>query len=348
MKLSTSFYMNIRLQIFNQKHSLLELWRMRYSIAATFLNIQKILNFLTAKICILFKISNVYAGPIYLMVEASYKCNLECTMCPRQYVKMKREKELLNLNLFHKLLDEVGNKIMFLVMWNFGEPFLNPGLFEMVKLAKKYHIIVGISTNGHLLDKESIHKLLESGLDYLIIALDGASKQTYEEYRKGGDFDKLINNIKMIINMRIAYSKTRPFINLQCLLLRNTVSEMDDIIKLGKTLRVDKVSFKTLGQTNIINKDLLPLNDNYVRNKKNVYFCSRPFLGATILSDGNIVPCCIDVNSEYIMGNIEYESFKSIWNNKKFISFRKRIYSDFKNINICKNCFCSSFNESYY
>lgn len=337
-----------KMLIFNQRHTFCELWRLRKSIYNSIFHFKKILNFLIIRLNILLKRTVITGVPVFLMIEPSSICNFCCPMCPRQHIPIKREKELLNLNLFRRLLEEMGEKLMFLSLWNYGEPFLNPDLINMIKLAKEYHIIVGMSTNGSLLNEDTIYKLLESNIDYLIFSIDGAYKSTYEQYRKGGDFIKVINNISKLLEQRIKLKSLTPVINLQCLLLRDTVREMEFFIKLGEEIGADKVSFKKLHFQHLIEKKLLPDEEIFLRKKVDTNFCSRPSLGAVVLSDGNVLPCCNDLSSKYIMGNIENDSFLSIWNNKYFVSFRENVLRKFNTIDICSVCYSNNFNESFY
>lgn len=334
--------------IFNQRHSFRELWRLRRQICGAIFHFKKILNFLKLRLNITFKKIIIRGSPVFLMIEPSYICNFSCPMCPRQLIPTKRKKELLSFELFRKLIEETGDKLMFLALWNYGEPLFNHDLFNMIKLAKKYHIIIGMSTNGSLLDEEIIYKLLESNIDYLIFSIDGAHKNTYEKYRKGGDFDKVINNISTLVKQRNKSGRSTPFINLQCMLLRDTAEETKYFIKFGREIGADKVSFKKAHFQHLIEEGLLPKEEIFLREKKNTNFCSRPFLGAVMLSDGNILPCCNDLSSKYIMGNTENDSFLSIWNNENFVSFRDKISKNFNNIDICKDCYSNNFHESFY
>lgn len=334
--------------VFNQKHSFSELWKFKKNIYDIILNYKKTLNFLIIKSNIIFKKTRLKGMPVFLQIEPSSICNYYCPMCPRQSIQIKREKELLSYELFHKLLQETGDNLIFLALWNYGEPFLNPDLFKMIKLAKKYHIITGISSNGSMLNENIINELLDSGIDYLIFSIDGADKNTYEQYRKGGDFNKVIMNIKKLVTQKIKFKKPLPFINLQCLLLKNTIKEMESFIALGNKIGVDKVSFKKLHFRHLINKDLLPEGEMFSRQKETDRFCSRPYLGAVVLSDGNILPCCNDLSSKYIMGNISKNSFSSIWNSNYFVSFRDNMLKNFSKIDICKDCYSSSFKESFH
>lgn len=341
-------HVNINIKIFNQRHSLRELWVLRKNIINTLISYKKIINLALLCVCIIFKINRSKNSPFYLMVETTSICNLSCPMCPRQLASINRKNNLIDYGLFQKLMEETGSKLMFLLLWNFGEPFLNPELFKMIRLAKKYHVFVGISTNGILLTKGNIYKLLDSGLDYLIISLDGADENTYIKYRKGGNFYTVVNNIKELIRARSREHLAKPFVNLQCIIFKDTAYQMNDYIALGKNLGVDKISFKKIHYSHLINKDMLPSEKRYTRERKSEAFCSRPFLGAVVLSDGDVGVCCNDLEAKHIIENIKNLSFLSIWNSKEFRFFRDSITKNFKNVDICQTCYSGNFNESFY
>ncbi|MDD5729499.1 MAG: radical SAM protein [Candidatus Omnitrophica bacterium] len=332
---------------FNHKHSLPELWKLRKPLLLILLSPAKIFNFLLLKITSAFKIKRAPAHPAVLMVEASSECDFRCPMCPRQYLDFKRKEPYMTLEVFSRLLENCGRRLMFLALWNFGEPFLNPDIFEMIKLAKKYRIIVGVSTNGSFLSESNIHKLIESGLDYMIVCVDSDDEEIYENYRPGGDFKKVTAGIASLIKIRDASGKKTPFVNLQSILLKDTAKRTSGLIELGRRLKADKVSFKKVTYANIIKKELLPADKNCFRFTGASSFCSRPFFGAVVLSDGDVLACCNDLRSSRIMGNIQDEAFLSIWGNEKFKSFRAQLSVNFAEIDICKDCLSGSFSYSF-
>jgi MoaA/NifB/PqqE/SkfB family radical SAM enzyme len=134
--------------------------------------------------------------PVIAQVEPANYCNLDCPLCLTTNITKARSKTLLSLEAFKRFIDECGDYLLLLVLWNWGEPFLNPDLIKMIAYAKARGIVVHTSTNGNVpLDEAQVEALVDSGLDSLVVAVDGASQETYEKYRQGGRLDRVILNI---------------------------------------------------------------------------------------------------------------------------------------------------------
>ena len=336
----------IKVKIFNQYHSLSELWKLRKPLVKLIVSWKKMINLVLTILDVIMKPKKVWAAPLFIMIEPSSICNFRCPMCPMNILNMRRAKSLLDYDTYSKVIREIGDTLVSLVLWNFGEPFMNPDLFRMIKTAKDYNIVVGISTNGSLIDSINARNLIKSGLDYLIVSVDGATRDTYSKYRKGGDFDKVIDNIKNLIQLKRQMGKNLPFVNMQCILMRDTVGEIKDFIALGRELGVDKVSFKKLHYVHLLNEEIIP-GSEYIREGSNEKFCFIPFISAVVLSDGSVLPCCNDLNSRHIMGNVTAYSFFDIWNNKEFCDFREKIKKDYRKIDICEKCYRTNFQDTY-
>src|SRR5687768_16663915 len=140
-----------------------------------------------------FRESHVPCGPLTLAIEGTSKCNRSCSMCRRENVYFPLRH--MDLRVFKKIIDEGKDFLEFAVPYGVGEPLLNPEIFDMISYCKEMHVPTGISTNATVLTDEASRKLIQAGLDYIIFAFDGATKETYEKYRKGADFEKVRSNI---------------------------------------------------------------------------------------------------------------------------------------------------------
>jgi MoaA/NifB/PqqE/SkfB family radical SAM enzyme len=127
--------------------------------------------------------------PMAVSVEPTTACNLQCPECPTGKGALQRPSGKLSLEQFGVFLQKLPREVSWLTFYFQGEPFMNRDFFEMVKLAKKRRIVVSTSTNGHFLNPENATKAITSGLDKIIISLDGADAGTYLNYRQGGNFD---------------------------------------------------------------------------------------------------------------------------------------------------------------
>jgi radical SAM protein with 4Fe4S-binding SPASM domain len=222
----------------------------------------------------------------------------------------------------------------------------------MISYAKKKKIFVNLSTNSNFLTKEMAGKLINSELDELIISLDGASEETYKQYRKNGNFNKIINSIQFLIREKKRLDKKFPYIKLQFIIMKHNEHELNKIKVLAKKIGVDELVFKTVGIMNYFSKEdikkYLPTNKKYSRyevQKENVRlkvkvknWCDFIWEEIVINWEGSVVPCCFDMNNNFVFGNAFKNSIKEIWNNPKYTNFRKKILSNKKEINLCKDC----------
>jgi radical SAM protein with 4Fe4S-binding SPASM domain len=285
-----------------------------------------------------------------LSIEPCSVCNLQCRECPSGNGNLKRQKGFMDLALFNKIIEENYRKLSYIILYFQGEPFLNPVFFDMIESSVAKNIYTISSTNGHFLDRQNSEKTVKSGLDKLIISLDGADQKSYSEYRKGGDFQTVVKGISELTEARKKLKSKTPFIELQFLVSRYNEHQIEDIKKLSTGLHCDKLTFKSL-QINDLTKcsDLLPLNQKYSRYLKNddgtfriknklKNKCWRMWSSAVVTIEGNVVPCCFDKDANYTMGSVTEKSLKEIWNNDLYSNFRKKILSSRSETDICRNC----------
>lgn len=300
---------------------------------------------------ILSKISFVWGVPFILTVEPTVCCNLHCPQCLTGMGKVDREQSSLSLNLFKTVIEQIGDRTWYLLLFNQGEPFLNPHLIEFIEIAKHKRIYVTTSTNGHFLsDKEFVQKLVTSGLDSIIISLDGADQETYSKYRKGGDFNQVIMGIKTLVEVKNKLHARTPKVLIQCLVMKHNEHQIEQMKKLAVELKVDRLLFKTF---QVESRDdgviFLPANPDWRRyqfendrihlNNRSKNRCIRLWYSTVILTDSRVVPCCFDKNGEFNFGNISQSTdIEKIWKSDGYNKFRDGVLQRQGSIPICQNC----------
>ena len=307
----------------------------------------RLLNLFGVKISKAFRIPLVGGMPLTLMIEPTNFCNLKCPLCPTGAGLLGRKKASLGFNDFKKIFDQFVPYIIHLRLWNWGEPLLNPEIYKMISYAKKHDVFVNTSTNSFFLTRENARKIVESGLDELIISLDGASEGTYKKYRKKGSFSSVVEAMKTIVAEKKMQKSKTPSIKMQFIIMKHNEHEIAKAIKLAKEIGVNSIFFKTVGMMDVsvyepLN-DYLPLKkefrrDGRINEKKARNFCDYLWEEATINVDGSVVPCCRDSHNGYTFGNIFKEPFKNIWNNKRYVEFRKQVLNDKSKIGLCNDC----------
>ena len=273
----------------------------------------------------------VAGGPKYILLEATGKCNLFCPMCPRELVHF--EPVDIPMPLFKKIIDEAKSFLEFAVPYGGGEPMLNPAIFEMIKFCRDRNIRVGFSTNGTMNNPERNRKLLEAGLDYLIFAFDGATKESYEKYRKGAKFEETREKILEFLRMKQGL-KANTFTIIQMVRLKDNAGEVDDFRKMWGIPGVDQVRIKEdemqFEGVGIPRPPEVPKRRNPCH-----YLWQGPVY---IHHDGNVFPCCYMWRGEPL-GNVNHHELTEIWNNEKMQRLRRaHIDGRIDGYHDCVNC----------
>ena len=289
--------------------------------------------------------------PISVSFEPTTSCNLRCPECPSGLRSFTRPTGMLQKDFFRETIDDIHQHLLYLIFYFQGEPYLNPEFLDMVKYASSKNIYTATSTNAHYITDEVAKKTVESGLDRLIISIDGTTQEVYQQYRVGGNLNKVIEGAKNIVKWRKELNSKTPFIFFQFLVVKPNEHQLEEIKQLAKEIGVDEVRFKT-AQVYDYETDpnqLIPNNEKYSRYKKDkdgkykpknklVNRCWKLWHANVITWDGLVVPCCFDKDAMHQLGNIKNESFKNIWNNSNYKQFRTELMKSRKNIDICSNC----------
>ena len=313
---------------------------------------KKLLNFLQLKFSYFISIitgNPVHKGkPAFLSVEPTTSCNLRCPECFTTQAFFTRPKGSLTKETFQKILNDSSEYGFYLNLYFQGEPFMNPELIDFIGMAKQAGFYTAISTNGNFLDEILAEKLVNAQLDRLIISLDGTDAATYNEYRKNGNFEKVLTGIQSMVALKKRMEKRHPFIELQFLLTKKNQHQQKEIKKLGRQLGVDRVTIKAFQLiTNNSAEEWLPEKSTRYKTDKNGTVtlnsilpnrCFRMWSSCVITWDGNVIPCCFDKNASFSMGTILNQSLDEIWKNEKYQIFRNKVFSERKNIDICCNC----------
>ena len=289
--------------------------------------------------------------PLSISFEPTTSCNLRCPECPSGMRAFTRPTGMLKMDFFTETIDQIHRELMYLIFYFQGEPFLNRQFLEMVKYAHAKGIYTATSTNAHYLTDENARKTVESGLDRLIISIDGTTQDVYQQYRIGGKLDKVIEGAKNIVKWKKELGSKTPFVFFQFLVVKPNEHQIQEIKKLASEVGVDQVRFKTAQVYDYENdpNQLIPENEKYSRYKKTKEgkttiksglnnHCWKLWQGNVITWDGLVVPCCFDKDAMHRLGNLKNQTFKEVWNNENYKQFRRELMTSRKNIDICANC----------
>lgn len=289
--------------------------------------------------------------PISISFEPTTSCNLRCPECPSGLRAFSRPTGMLKKDFFTETIDQLSKELLYLVFYFQGEPYLNPDFLDMVRYATSKKIYTATSTNAHYLNDANARRTVESGLDRLIISIDGTTQETYQQYRVGGRLDKVLEGASNIVKWKKQLKSKTPFIIFQFLVVRHNEHQIEQVKKLAEEIGVDQVRLKTAQVYDYENdpNQLIPSNEKYSRYKKNregrmsfkgnnANHCWRLWHDPVITWDGAVVPCCFDKDAQHKLGNLQQQSFKELWQNKEYRHFRSQVLQSRKNIDICANC----------
>jgi len=326
--------------------------------------LRKAANYLFTCLNMVLKPNLVYSHPVTVVIDTGNICNLRCALCITGRRKSRRPPKLLSFSDFKKIIDQAGKWAIQLDLYNWGEPLMNRDFFKMITYAKnKWHLRVETSSNLLLLTPETAKKLIKSGLDRLIVSLHGASPKTTRIYMKGGDFNKAIRNLKLLINLKQQLKSKTPSITWRYVVNSYNESGLAKAAQLAKKLAVDyfeplpvrldvghnpeeiKTVIKKKGHW-IPNDPKYQLYDVFGGKMINIIpDCFWPWEITAVNSDGSIQPCCVYSNPVFDFGNILETPFWKIWNNSNYQLARKVIRKKIKTDHrtICGQCVACFF-----
>lgn len=299
--------------------------------------------------------------PLSLIIEPTLRCNLNCLMCDRSL--RGRTAEQLTLDKFKTVVAQFPFTQK-LAIQGVGEPLMNPEFFDMVAHAKSKNIYVYFNTNACLLDEAKLDKLLAARPDEVRVSVDGATKETYERYRRGGDFDEVIANLTRFAGRAPAGISIAVWF----LAMKENIQEMPLMPALAARAGVRRLFVQNLhswGRESLkkeVVADLGIRRGEYMETiektranavaagvelllatdfsgEQKTRGCQWPWFSAYISVEGFVTPCCVQGSNPDIInfGNIFERPFAEIWNNEEYRKFRADLKSD-NPPKICRGC----------
>jgi radical SAM protein with 4Fe4S-binding SPASM domain len=288
--------------------------------------------------------------PISVSIEPTTSCNLRCPECPSGLRSFTRPTGMLQRAIFENTINQLAETLSYLTFYFQGEPYLHPGFLSMVEYASRRGIYTATSTNAHYLKDDSARQTVESGLDRLIISIDGTTQDTYEQYRVGGSLEKVLEATADVIKWKKKFKSLTPHVIFQFLVVKPNEHQIPDIYQKAKALGVDQVALKTAQIYDFKNgSPLLPEQQQYSRYKrgddgsysiknKMLNQCWKMWHSCVVTWDGKVLPCCFDKDGTHVLGDLNAQSFAEIWNGKKYNDFRASLLRSRNEIEICRNC----------
>lgn len=250
--------------------------------------------------------------PQDIIVEASGYCNLRCIMCP--YPNLERPKGEMSFELFAKLVDEIARENPSSRLWLaiMGEPLLlRDRVVDMIAYAKRRGLAeVILNTNGVLLTADLAAKLIEAGLDRIILSVDAMTRATYEKIRVGGDFEKVLANVDAFLAIRSERGALKPELVAQFIVMDENEHETESFKEywLAKGVIV-KIRPKLGWGASVKAANLEVVREGTERN----FACSWLTRTVSIHWDGTFAQCDADTEGLHSPGDLRTQTIKEVW-----------------------------------
>jgi len=289
----------------------------------------------------------VLGRPFSVSAEAAGICNLKCPECIVGRRQTKRQEKMIDFDIFTSILERHKSHGFYMNLYFQGEPFLNKNLEGLIAEASRAGFYTSVSTNGHYLDENRCREIVHSGLDRLIVSLDGLDQETYSFYRRGGNWERVVRGIEAMAKVRQDEKARNPLIVVQFLVNRKNESQIKPLKQFARQVGADIIELKSMQVYDHWGADVfLPASGRFNRYlswqngkpklaRKGKGPCQRLWSHAVYTSDGIQVSCCYDKVPEHAMGKILGED---PWFSPEMNAFRKRVIERRDDTGICCNC----------
>lgn len=271
--------------------------------------------------------------PRKIAIEPSSFCNLRCIHCAHGdsaegVSRMTRPKSNMSLDVFKKITDEASRfrnrtKFVFAMM---GEPLMNKKMVEMIAYAHKKGVWTQLNTNAVLLSRKKGEELIDAGLDFMYLSLDGITRETYEKIRVRGDFERVLTNILDFIELK--YQKGALDLTIHIGMTAEIINrgELDFFVKEFSKLPLDAVYSPMLfNWLSAIEWADGPEAHAGKADLKDYPVCNTSWDVPGIQANGDFVPCLYDFDGRYSAGNVADNTILELWNNERLIKFRRAV-----------------------
>ena len=275
--------------------------------------------------------------PYIYIIDPCNACDLRCPLCPTGANTLQRDTKMLSFDCYKRMLDEVKDYAVEVILYSWGEPFLNPRLFDMIRYARDNNIGTNISSHFNNISDDWIDQMIDSGLENLNVSIDGVSQEVYEKYRVNGNVDDATSAIQRLQKRKKERKSKTPRLEWQYIVMKHNEHEIPRAEQLAREWGVDR--FRLLG-VGLPFEDLTDLNlaEQWISDDPDYrgyhpekilergYLYDEPcfYLYRTIVvnPDGGVAPCCALYHDKFDFGDVNQNSLREIWNNSKYQSSR--------------------------
>lgn len=296
---------------------------MRFKLRPDAVTLEKINNFILANHEADNKVIEVKSLPYFLNLDTINACNLKCPFCVTGTSQLDRKQTRFATEHAKALIDKVKSHILVARFHNWGEPFLNKEIFEIIRYAKDAGIHTTASSNLSVNVDNLAQKIIDSGLDHIHVSIDGLEQKTLEVYRRKANIDLVYKNIRDIVALKKKLGISTPRLELTFLVFKHNEHELPRLNEMKKSLGVDTF---TPSNAFIYHDSFVPENPNF-KPSQTIWKDSCHYLYSELMveSDGSVSPCCTNSSSKFDVGKVsEIEDLRTFWNKPIFQAMRSK------------------------
>ncbi len=281
--------------------------------------------------------------PVRMWIEPTNTCNLKCVMCP-QSSDTKFKRGFMEFSLFKKIIDEAKTFVYDVNLHHTGESLLHPEIVEMIRYAKQAGIYTRLHTNAALLDEEKAKGILDANLDFLSFSFDGYDKETYENIRRGSNFEITLGNILNFLRLKKAQGKQRPFSVFEVIDFSAKPGTSSGLLNVTK----EQLAFQKQFEETPLDKFVLKAPHNWAGthdadgnplHPEKYCACTFPWYAMVVFWNGHVSPCPQDFFNNLCLGSIQESSIREVWHGKALINIREKMkYKKYHSLNPCATC----------
>ncbi|MBU0499765.1 MAG: radical SAM protein [Gammaproteobacteria bacterium] len=300
--------------------------------------------------------NGVLGYPEKILFEPTNACNLKCPLCPTGINALGRPTGQMRIDQFSPIIDEIQSRTKHVEFAGYGEPFIAKDIFRMIRYAAEKGLHTHVYSNLLMLNtEEKMDELISSGLNRLTVSIDGATQETYEKYRIGGNIDVLFDVLGKIIERKKVHNINSMEIVGQMLVTKQNEHEVHLMKKRTQALGLDRIITKTanLALTKpmenssidpLLTSNFYPTRNEFQRYRANSAIlrngCSWLYKECVIFWNGDVTTCCHDPSGINILGNVfSSGSVWSVWNGDNYKKLRKQVNHDISSAHpLCSQC----------
>ncbi|RPI58654.1 MAG: radical SAM protein, partial [Chloroflexi bacterium] len=295
---------------------------------------RRLTNLVLVKIQRRLRRARLWGLPSSYFIDPINVCNLRCPLCPTGRGVLARDRGQMSPQDLRGIVDEIAPYTYRIELYNWGEPLLHHEIVEMIRYASDKRIAVGLSSNLNRLEPETARHLVRSGLSQLVVSIDGASQETYAAYRRQGQLDRVLANLRLLLDARREAGSDRPFIIWRMLVGKHNEKDVEAVRQLAREMGVDgfvtDVLYVDTRDPQQI-QEWLPTNERYrpasyrKEQPRNQWACNDLWESMVINWDGGVAPCCWLHDPRFDFGNAITATVRAVWNSPHYVSARRTV-----------------------